>query len=201
MLAIAAVYPAYAWAANASSDDADTQGDSGASSITLPPSTEVTSPPVAPAASEQSVSIRWRDTGDDMMTIGDDGSLSIVIDDARNAYLNPLVVGATVEWTSSGSADYEAGEISIRIPDHLFMARDGKPYETVYEYLYGTVAVPHLKAGLEIEVGVPEAPQQSADGWQYRHDEEAHEIVIVNADRIGAGTKLVCEVDYVYDAQ
>lgn len=201
MLAIAAICPAYAWAANASSDDVDAQGGSGVSSITLSPSTGITSPPVAPAASEQSVSIRWRDTGDDMMTIGDDGSLSIVIDDARNAYLNPLVVGATVEWTSSGSADYEAGEISIRIPDHLFMARDGAPYETVYEYLYGTVAVPHLKAGLEIEVGVPEAPQQSADGWQYQHDEEAHELVIVNADQIGAGTKLVCEVDYVYDAQ
>lgn len=169
------------------------------SSAILSPSTDVTAPPLPAAGNEQSVSIAWRDTGDDMMEIGDDGSLSIDITGYRSTFASDLVVGATVEWTSSGSTDYEPGEVEVRIPDHLFMARDGEPYETVYE-LVGSVPTPHLKAGLKVELGVPEAPQQSADGWQYRHDEDAHEIVIVNADRIASGTKLVCEVNYIYSA-
>ena len=145
---------------------------------------------------EQTVSIKWRDTGDDMISIGDDDSLSVDIDETRE--YSDLSVGVIVEWTSSGSKDYEPGEVEIGIPDHLFMGRDGEPYETVYELIYGTVPVATAKTGLEVDLGVPEAPEKSADGWQYRHDEDSHEYIIVNADHVGAGTKFVCEVNYNY---
>lgn len=184
-------------------DDSPTQDAGKAhapSSITLAPSTETTAPPLSASGNEQSVSIAWRDTGDNMISIESDGSLHVDITDSRIAGVDPLIVGTTVEWASSGSTDFEPGEVEVRIPDHLFMARDGEPYETVYELLHGTTYVPRLKVGFEVELGVPEAPRKSADGWQYRHDEEAHEVIITNADRIGAGTKLVCEVNYVYDA-
>ncbi len=164
----------------------------GPTSFLVSSANAVDQPPLYRETRQQTIDIRWRETSDPMMTLADDGGLSVGIDGVRDAW-NPLVVGAVVEWTSSGSENHEPGEVEIRIPDHLFLSRNGSPYEPIL--LNGS---PYLQTGLEVSVGVPEAPAASPDGWQYRHDAEAHEIIITNASNVGAGTKLVCEVDYAY---
>lgn len=176
-----------------SADDAASDKERlGPSSFLASPANAVDQPPLYKETRQQTIDICWRETNDSMMTLADDGSLSVNIDGVRDAW-NPLVVGAVVEWTSSGSEDHEPGEVEIRVPDHLFLSRNGSPYEPIL--LNGS---PYLQTGLEVSVGVPEAPAASPDGWQYKHDVEAHEIVITNASNVGAGTKLVCEIDYAY---
>lgn len=170
------------------------ENDGSVRSFALSPSSGTATTLPAFASNEESIDVRLRDTDDAMMSFDENGNLRIDIQEPRAAW-DPLIVGATVEWTSSGSTPNPAGSVEIRIPDHLFLTRDGTPYET--EYLNGVI--PYLRTGLSVNLGVPESPSTSPDGWQYRRDAGAHELVITNTTEIGAGTKFVCDIDYVYD--